>query len=329
MAKPATITWATGGAATVTNPGTAKRDLGWILGEKPAHDEMNWIQNGFGQWTQYIGRQFSDTFVGAPGEASLILGSSGGLTVSQSDGVVHKLTHFDDGGGDPWFKTYDLEVENKIRNGLTVETGLLVEGDIDSTGSIEATTFLAGTTCVLDGEVNLAPTTTGGHRRLVVADPGLTLPAEVKTEFFRPGASQPTLNADFPTTLSQANMPKLCGYFQWDDTGASGGEWVLINGYNIDSIVADATHPSLVFNVKDGLTEPLFLSTTPFDLRLGKQTTDVWAEYEPRISLDSVGVIRVDIYNKSGTGSPGALSAKADFGPVSGQQVYGLYVYGM
>lgn len=47
-------TWATDAGADVTDPGSAKRAAGWLLGEAPAHDHVNFLDNVRGAWAAYF-----------------------------------------------------------------------------------------------------------------------------------------------------------------------------------------------------------------------------------------------------------------------------------
>ncbi len=57
MPKPTDllVLWVPGGeAARMTSPSGAKRGVGWISGEKPAFQTMNYLQNNWGQWLAYF-----------------------------------------------------------------------------------------------------------------------------------------------------------------------------------------------------------------------------------------------------------------------------------
>jgi len=55
-AKPADLVlWVPGDeAAKMTSPSSAKRVLGWESDEKPAFQTMNYLQNNWGKWAQYV-----------------------------------------------------------------------------------------------------------------------------------------------------------------------------------------------------------------------------------------------------------------------------------
>lgn len=48
------IGWADSGSASVSDPGSAKVDLGWIQDEIPPHDEFNWWMQQAADWIQYL-----------------------------------------------------------------------------------------------------------------------------------------------------------------------------------------------------------------------------------------------------------------------------------
>ena len=53
--KPASLPeFASGGAAAVTAPTAAKKLLGWVVGEKPPAQYLNWWQELVYNWTQYL-----------------------------------------------------------------------------------------------------------------------------------------------------------------------------------------------------------------------------------------------------------------------------------
>ena len=56
VAKPADLVlWVPGDeAAKMTSPSAPKRVLGWIEGEKPAFQTMNYLQNNWGKWGNYV-----------------------------------------------------------------------------------------------------------------------------------------------------------------------------------------------------------------------------------------------------------------------------------
>lgn len=58
MAKPAdTMEWASDGAAQITEPLEAKKDIGWVVGEKPPAQYFNWWMNNAYLWQAYFDEQ--------------------------------------------------------------------------------------------------------------------------------------------------------------------------------------------------------------------------------------------------------------------------------
>ncbi len=55
MVKPTSdITWATGGGALKTDPGSTKKAAGYLDNEKPAADHWNWLFNAIGDWIAWL-----------------------------------------------------------------------------------------------------------------------------------------------------------------------------------------------------------------------------------------------------------------------------------
>lgn len=56
MAKPTAPVprWATGGGAQITEPTDAKKDGGWVPGERPGAQVFNWFWNRVHQWLAYL-----------------------------------------------------------------------------------------------------------------------------------------------------------------------------------------------------------------------------------------------------------------------------------
>ncbi len=91
------LNWADTGA--ITNPGAPKETLGWVPSEKPPAEYMNWLQNNFSLWSQYLDTLLNGVNNGIQIQNGLqpIDGSSAGLwtitagTSINSDGVKWTL----------------------------------------------------------------------------------------------------------------------------------------------------------------------------------------------------------------------------------------------
>lgn len=83
-AKPASVPrWANVGGAIVV-PASGKQDVGWVTGERPPAQYMNWLQNLAYQWLQYLNDgNFSgaSTFDNTLGVTGLIT-ATGGMTAA-------------------------------------------------------------------------------------------------------------------------------------------------------------------------------------------------------------------------------------------------------
>ena len=54
MAQPTLPTWADGDPSYVIEPGSAKKTVGWLSGEKPPYQYMNWIHNATSTYLTYL-----------------------------------------------------------------------------------------------------------------------------------------------------------------------------------------------------------------------------------------------------------------------------------
>lgn len=63
MARPSDSVpeWATGGGAAVTEPGSGKKSLGWIIGELPPAQYFNWYQRAAYRWINWLKGVFDGT----------------------------------------------------------------------------------------------------------------------------------------------------------------------------------------------------------------------------------------------------------------------------
>jgi hypothetical protein len=84
VSKPAQdAKWATSGSALIQDPGTGKRDTGWVV-EIPPVEFFNWWMNNVGNWIEYLDCTV-DEIVQLQGVYDAIVGSGPGTYASIND----------------------------------------------------------------------------------------------------------------------------------------------------------------------------------------------------------------------------------------------------
>lgn len=151
MAKPTNgVDWASTGI--VTEPPLAKKNSGWLYGEPPFFDYMNWIQFTLGLWSLWLKNLvFPDrgTTNGPPAggtgtsEYSLTWETGGGLFVFQDDGTKHRISQYTvTPGAYTEFQTGALVLD---QGSIDVAGNLVVEGATHRMNLVEIATGVGGT----------------------------------------------------------------------------------------------------------------------------------------------------------------------------------------
>lgn len=191
--------WATDGAAIVTDPGTSKQDTGFVTGEAPAADHVNWLLNQQGAWLETL----------AASNAGMIAAKR--MRQTDSD-------PFNDGGGTLWqsYTVYD-DLGDHWYHSYIEGTG----GDYYAYDSADGQTWTAG---------KLVDTVVGASRSCARVVTNGTLCATAADATFYLSTDLTAANLASKGTFNSITLVRDVGYStqssKWLATG-----WNSTNGY--------------------------------------------------------------------------------------------------
>lgn len=101
MSKPTKLPeWASGGSAAITEPSEEKKDLGWVVAEKPAAQYFNWLLKNVYDWCTFLNSCTNTVGAVYPGDqlltVPLCMGIGHGSPAGEWNGTYW---HVDDAGG--------------------------------------------------------------------------------------------------------------------------------------------------------------------------------------------------------------------------------------
>jgi hypothetical protein len=92
MSKPVKPTWAFGDPSYAIPPSAGKQNVGWLPGEKPPYQYMNWIHLRSGEWFTYLENKTETTSPTMLRSASTVAWSGSALTFTQPIEISFRVT---------------------------------------------------------------------------------------------------------------------------------------------------------------------------------------------------------------------------------------------